>query len=101
MAECHTIGTDVIVRGTFTNASGVLTTPTTYTVDYRDPGGIITTIAQGSIDVISTGVLDAAVPTDEAGVWRYQWNVVVGGDDQVLEGVFCVKPSGVDSGVGS
>lgn len=97
MADCHTIGTDVIVQGTFTNASGALTTPTTYTLDYRDPSGNVATIAQGSIDVASTGVLEASVATDEAGVWRYRWEVVISGDDLVLEGVFCVKASGVGS----
>lgn len=97
MADCHTIGTAVIVQGTFTDSTGALATPTTRTLDYRDPSGNVATIAQGSIDVASTGVLEAAVPGDEAGVWRYQWNVVINGDALVLEGVFCVKASGVDS----
>lgn len=97
MARCkYTVGTDVIVVGTFKDQTGALATPSAYSLDHRDPSGNVATIAQGSIDVVSTGVLHAAVPADEAGVWRYAWNVTIGGDDEVLEGLFCVSESVVN-----
>lgn len=96
MADCVTIGTDHPVRRTFRNTDGALETPTAYTVDHRDPSGNVTNIAQGSITVVSAGILETAIPTDETGVWRYQWNVTIDGNDLVVEDVFCVKASGVN-----
>lgn len=87
-----TIGTDVIVEGTFRNLAGTLTTPTTYTVTYWLPDGTDQTINQVDIDIISTGVLQAVIPTTDDGVWRYTWNVTVGGFALVVAGSFCVDP---------
>jgi len=93
--SCHIIGTDVIVSGVFKDGAGTLTTPTVYTLDHVDPSGNTTNIPQGSITVVSPGVLEATVPADEVGVWRVRWTVTVDGNQLVEAGVFCVKDDGV------
>lgn len=95
MSDCLTVGSSAVIEGTFRDATDDLTTPTTYTVDYRDPSGNVTTIGQGSITAVSTGVLRASIPTDEVGVWRYIWEVVIDGAALVVPGVFCVKEDGI------
>ena len=86
------IGSDAVIQGTFRDADGDLTTPTAYTVTYKPPTGPDQTIPQGDIIVVSTGVLEAVVPTNEAGIWRYVWNVTIGGYELVVGGGFCVDP---------
>lgn len=95
MADCVTIGSDFTARGTFRNSADTLETPTAYTVTYVDPSGNSATIVQGSITVVSTGVLDATIPTDELGKWNYRWNTTVDGAALVVAGSFCVKADGV------
>ena len=94
MADCVTVGTDYVVQVTYRDADGTLTTPTTYDLDYKDPSDNETTITQGNITAVSTGVLRVGIPTDEVGVWNWRLNAVVAGDDVVTAGVFCVKGDG-------
>ena len=92
MTDSVVIGSDAVIRGTFKDADGDLTTPTAFTVTYWPPDGADQTIPQGDIIAVSTGILEAAIPTDQAGIWRYTWNVTIGGYELVVAGGFCVDP---------
>lgn len=96
MANCHPLGTEVVVQGFFVEADGDPVTPSAYSLVHRDPSGNTATIAQGSIDDPAVGTLEATVLGDELGVWRYKWLVTIAGVDRVVPGVFCVKANGVD-----
>lgn len=96
MADCMTIGSEYVVRGEFRNAAGELDTPSTYSTEYRDPSGNTDTIAQGSMSLVSTGIVEATIGLDELGVWRGNVLGTIDGVDLVLPFVVCVKANGVD-----
>ena len=96
MADCITIGSDYVARGVFRDAAGALTTPSAYSAEHRDPSGNTATIAQGSMSLISTGIVEATIAADEVGVWRGNLRGTVDGVDLVQPFVFCVKGDGVD-----
>lgn len=91
-----TIGSEYVVRGTIRNADEALETPSSYSVEYRDPSGNVATIAQGSMTNPSTGVVEGVIPLDEVGVWRGNLLATIDGVDLVLPFVVCVKANGVD-----
>lgn len=62
----YEIGDDITLKGTFTDATGTLTDPTTVTVKVRDAAGAITTstLAGGTVTRASLGVFTTHfVPT--------------------------------------
>lgn len=60
MANTYDDGESVVLQGTFKNTAGVPTTPSAYTLYIERPNGTIVTVPQGSITVVSTGVLEYA-----------------------------------------
>ena len=71
-------GTAVQTTVTFTNPTGVATTPSTVTLEFRYQGGTKTTYTYGStgnITKVSTGVYKATLTTDtsKAPMWTVKW----------------------------
>lgn len=76
------LGESRILEGTFLDEAGALSDPTTAELVLTDPLGAETTIAQGSLTHVSTGVFRFTVEFDQVGTWFYRWN----GEGAVDEG---------------
>lgn len=65
------LGDAVTIRTRFANASGVLTDPTTISLAYTSPAGVTTTIGQGALTHVSTGIWAYTFVPSAAGAWAY------------------------------
>lgn len=92
--DSYDIGDAVRLTGTFRNAAGTLTDPTTVTLKHEDPSGNETslTYAGGTVTKSSTGIYYADVTVDESGTWKYKW-IGTGTVAQADEGAFWGKRS--------
>ena len=93
MANVYDIGDIVRVSVEFKNLTGTLTDPTTVTLKYRDPSGVLTdwTVTAGEIVKDGVGLYHADVSPTVAGIWAYRF-VGVGTLQAAEEGTFLVKP---------
>ena len=94
MTDTYDVGDQVTLQATFRNTAGVLTNPTTTTLKYKDPSGNVTTVNDGDITSVSTGVKSYNVIIDEAGQWWYRFSgagAVVAAEEQS----FNVRPQQV------
>lgn len=93
MANVYDIGDIVRVSVEFKNIAGTLTDPTTVTLRYRDPSGVMTdwTVTSGQIVKDGTGLYHADLSPTAAGIWTYRF-IGVGNLQAAEEGTFLVKP---------
>jgi hypothetical protein len=89
----YDVGDLIQLTGTFKNASGVLTDPTTVTCTVRDPAGTVTT---PTATRASVGVWNATVDLTGAvaGVWWYRF-AGTGAVQAAEESTFYVEASNV------
>ena len=89
----YDIGDAVRVTGTFTDADGVATDPTTVTGKYKDPSGNETT--DESPTNSATGVYYFDIEIDESGKWLYrlEGKTVTPSNQGAAEGSFQVNAS--------
>ena len=89
----YDIGDVVRVTGTFTDADGVATDPTTVTGKYTDPSSNTTT--DSSPTNSATGVYYFDIEVDEAGSWKYrlEGKTVTATNQGAAEGSFEVNAS--------
>ena len=89
----YDIGDVVRVTGTFTDADGVATDPTTVTGKYKDPSDNETT--DSSPTNSATGVYYFDIEIDEAGSWKYrlEGKTVTPSNQGAAEGSFQVNAS--------
>jgi len=91
--NAYDIGSLIQLTGTFKNAAGTLTDPTTVTCTVRDPAGVVTTPAATKASV---GVYTADVDLTGAlaGVWNYRFQGT-GACQAAEEASFYVEASNV------
>lgn len=70
----YDIGDKVLLRVTFRDTDGDLTTPTTTTLRIMDPSGNVTVVNNASISTGGTGIKEYEHTVDEAGEWWYRFN---------------------------
>jgi hypothetical protein len=67
MSELH-VGDVYTARGTFRNAAGAPTNPTTATIRIQKPDGVTSTATPTSD---GAGIYHHDIPIDQAGAWQY------------------------------
>jgi len=84
------------IGGTFTNAAGTPTDPTTITFKYTRPSGTTVTLVYGTDAALmrtSAGVYYVDLDITEAGKWYYRF-AGTGTVQEAEDGQFNVEPSG-------
>lgn len=70
------LGQSVTVTNTFTDGDGVVVDPASVFVNYKSPGGTLTTLEFGVDAAVikdSTGVYHVDIDGDEVGRWYVYW----------------------------
>lgn len=75
MANVYPLGQTVKVSTTFSTAAGTPANPTTVVLTVRSPSGDATTPTPTNT---GTGIYEAILAPDEAGVWRYEFKGTTG-----------------------
>lgn len=75
IANTHDKGDLVRLKGMFTDQDGDLYDPSTVTVKFKSPSGVVTTRVYGTDDVtrVSVGIYTTDVNVDEVGTWHYRF----------------------------
>lgn len=96
MAETYDKGDLLRATGTFTNAGGTATDPTTVTLKVKKPGVATATYtyAGGTVTKSTTGVFYKDLSLDTVGWWFYRWEGT-GTVEAAVEGWFEVRASKV------
>lgn len=66
------VGDQIRLRASFTDVDGAADTPTSTTIEHKDPSGNITTIENGDLTTEATGILYTTIDVDEAGRWYWR-----------------------------
>lgn len=89
--NAYDVGDLVRLTATFSNAAGVLASPTTVTLTVTKPDG---TAASGTTPSnTGTGTYRHDLAVDQGGIWRYRW-VSTGDPTTAEEGIFFVRRQG-------
>lgn len=89
------VGSTVRITGTFTNAAGVATNPTTTTITVEKPDGTDTAYTGGQLTNPATGTLYVDIVPDAAGRWDYRI-VGTGAVAAVWQGAFVVVGTNIE-----
>ena len=74
MANEYQVGDLVRVTGTWTDATGAVTDPTTVLAQHKDPSGNVTALTVGGgITKSGTGIYYYDIDVDEDGTWLYRF----------------------------
>lgn len=92
MASTYDKGDLITLTGTFTNAGGTATDPTTITLKVKKPGTALATYtyALSQVTKTSTGVYTRNTSLDTVGTWWYRWEGT-GTVEAAVEGWFEVR----------
>jgi DNA-binding beta-propeller fold protein YncE len=92
MATNYTEGSQVTVTGTY-SIGGTATDPTTVTISYRNPNGVVVNVGGTAVAVTnpSTGVYKLDIAANIPGKWHYQF-LGAGTVVALAENFFIVDP---------
>lgn len=86
-------GQSIELTGTFTDADGAPSNPSSVTCSVRAPDGTETTYEPPAVTNPETGSFQVVIPTDQPGVWSYRWEGETGAETPATERTFTVLES--------
>jgi hypothetical protein len=87
-ADAYDVGETVVLRATFLDEDGALTTPDTTTLYIQRPDGSVDTVENASLSTPSVGVKTYADTCEARGITWYRFKGVSGGSTVIEQGYY-------------